>query len=47
MEGISFILIGAALFSHSWYVLGLYPDGRTMGAFTAASGLGALITLSP
>ena len=31
MEGIFFILIGAALFAHSWYLLGLYTDGRTMG----------------
>lgn len=46
MEGLSLILIAAALFSHSWYLLGLYPEGRTMGVYTAALGLGALITIT-
>ena len=46
MEGLALILIGAALFSHSWYLLGVYPEGRTMGVFTAALGLAALITLT-
>ena len=41
MEGIFFILIGAALFTQSWYTLGLYSDGRTMGVLVG--GLGALI----
>ena len=45
MEGAALVFIGAALFSHAWYVLGLYPDGRTMGFFAAALGLAALITL--
>jgi len=40
MEGIFFILIGAALFTHSWYILGLYSEGRTMGVLVG--GLGAL-----
>ena len=45
MEGIAFILIGAAIFSQAWYVLGLYPDGRTMGMYAAGFGLVALIAL--
>ena len=29
MEAVFFILIGAALFSHSWFLLELYPtDGQ-------------------
>ena len=40
MEPIFLILIGAALFSQSWYVLGLYSEGRTMGVFVG--GLGVL-----
>jgi hypothetical protein len=39
MEGIFFILVGAALFTQSWYVLGLYSEGRTMGVFMGALGL--------
>ena len=39
MEGIFFILIGAALFSQAWYVLGLYSEGRTMGVLAAVLGL--------
>ena len=46
MEAIFFVLIGAALFSSSWNLLGLYSDGRTMGLFTGALGLGSLIALS-
>ena len=45
MEGIFFVLIGGALFSYSWYVMGLYPDGRTMGLFTGGLGLASLIAL--
>jgi hypothetical protein len=44
MEGVAFILIGAALFSQSWHFLGLYPDGRTMGTFVG--GLGALLLIA-
>jgi len=33
MEGVFFVLIGAALFSEAWYLLGLYSEGRTMGVF--------------
>ena len=46
MEAVFFVLIGAALFSSSWNLLGLYSDGRTMGLFTGALGLGSLIALS-
>ena len=45
MEGLAFVFIGAALFSHSWHVLGLYPDGRTMGTYVGALGLATLIAL--
>ena len=46
MEAIFLVLIGGALFSHSWYILELYPDGRTMGLLTGALGLGSLIALT-
>ncbi len=46
MEAVFFVLIGLALFSHSWNLLGLYPDGRTMGLFTGALGLGSLIAIT-
>ena len=39
MEGIFLILIGAALFSQSWYILGLYSEGRIMGVFTGSLGV--------
>ena len=42
MEGIFFVLIGAALFSQAWHVLGQYSEGRTTGVFSAALGLLAL-----
>ena len=40
MEGIFFILIGAALFTQSFYIIGLYAEGRTMGVLVG--GLGVL-----
>jgi len=46
MEGIFFLLIGGTLFAQSWYVLGLYSDGRTMGVFTGGLGIASLITLT-
>lgn len=45
MEGLAFILLGGALFAQSWNFLGLYSDGRTVGAFVAALGLAALLTI--
>ncbi len=49
MEALGLILIASALFCHSWYILGLYPDGRTVGFYVGAFGLAALIstTLAP
>lgn len=46
MEGAFLVLIGAALFSHSWHLLGLYHEGRTMGVYMVGLGLAALITLT-
>ena len=46
MEGIGLALIGAALFSHSWHILGLFSDGRTVGTLMAAIGLTLLISLT-
>ena len=46
MEGLFFILIAGALFSHAWYLLGLYNDGRTTGVIMASLGVALLITLT-
>ncbi len=46
MEGLFFVLIGAALFSHSWSLLGLYHEGRTMGLYVGGLGVVALISLT-
>ena len=46
MEGFALILMGAAIFSHAWHLLGLYSDGRTVGIIMATLGVGLLITLS-
>ena len=46
MEGIFFILIGAALFTQSWFVLGMYSEGRTMGIFLGGLGLLSLTTVT-
>ena len=45
MEGVFLVLIGGALFSQSWYVLGMYSEGRTMGIFVGGLGLLALGTV--
>ena len=45
MEGVFLILIGGALFAQSWYVLGMYSDGRTMGIFVGGLGVLALGTI--
>lgn len=44
MEGIALILIGTAIFTHSWHQLGLYADGRAVGALMA--GLAGALILS-
>ena len=41
MEGLFFVLVGAALVVQSWQLLGLYSDGRTMGI--VVGGLGVLM----
>ena len=46
MEGFALTLIGAAIFSHAWYLLGLYSDGRTVGILMAALAAALLITLT-
>ncbi len=46
MEAVFLILIGAAIFSHSWSLLGMYHEGRTMGTFVGGLGLVALISLT-
>ena len=46
MEPIFLICIGAALFSHAWYAMGMYSDGRTTGIIVGALGAGALISLT-
>ena len=42
MEAVVLLLIGAVLFSHSWYLLGLFTEGRGMGVIAMALGLGLL-----
>ena len=44
MEALGLILIAGALFCHSWYILGLYPDGRTVGIYVGALGAAAIIS---
>ena len=46
MEAVALILIAGALFCHSWYILGLYPDGRTVGIYIGALALASLITIT-
>ena len=46
MEALGLILIASALFCHSWYILGLYPDGRAVGIYVGAFGLAALISIT-
>lgn len=46
MEGLVLALIGAALFSHSWFLLGLYAEARTVGFIMALIGIALLFTLS-
>ena len=46
MEPIFLVCIGAALFAHAWYAMGMYHDGRTTGVVVGALGAGALISLT-
>ena len=46
MEALFLVLIGGALFCHSWSLLGLYHEGRTMGLYVGALGVVALISLT-
>ena len=45
MEGIVLILVGTAIFSHAWHLLGLYADARTVGVVMGAAALGLVLTL--
>ena len=49
MEGLFFVLIGAALFSQSWYMLGVYSEGKTVGVIVGGLGVLAIaaVLLSP
>lgn len=44
MEGLFLVLVAAMLFSHAWYLLGLYTEGRTMGLISGALALGIAAT---
>ena len=46
MEGLILVLIGVLLFTHAWYVLGLYIDGRTMGLIVALLAVGIAASVS-
>ena len=46
MEGIFLVLIAGALFSQSWYVLGMHSEGRTTGVFVGGLGLVSLGTVA-
>ena len=46
MEGFAIILIGGAIFMHSWHLLGVCSDGRTIGALMAALAVGLLLALT-
>ena len=45
MEGMALILIGTAIFTHSWYQLGLYSDGRTVGVLMAGLATALVVSL--
>lgn len=45
MEGVAFILIGVALFSHSWSLLGFYADARALGITMAGVATALVLTL--
>jgi len=43
MESLFLLLVAAVLFTHAWYLLGLYSDHRTMGLIAGALALGLLL----
>jgi hypothetical protein len=45
MEGVAFILIGVALFSHSWSLLGFYADARSLGVTMAGIAVALAVAL--
>ena len=45
MEGVAFILIGVALFSHSWSLLGFYADARALGITMAGVATALVLAL--
>ena len=45
MEGIALILIGGAIFSHSWHLLGMYADSRAVGVIMAGAAAAMLLAL--
>lgn len=45
MEAVFFVLVGGALFSQSWNLLGLLSEGRSLGILVAGLALMALIAL--
>ena len=45
MEGIALILIGTAIFSHSWHLLGMYADSRSVGVVMAGAALALVLAL--
>ncbi len=46
MEGVLIVLVGGVLFSQSWYLLGLYTEGRTMGLIVALLAVGIAASAS-
>ena len=46
MEGFAITLIGGAIFMHSWHLLGVCSEGRTIGALMAALAVGLLLALT-
>ena len=45
MEAVFLILIGAALFSQAWHMMGMYSDGRTVAVFVGGLGILSFIAL--
>ena len=45
MEAVFFILVGGALFSQSWNLLGLLAEGRSLGLLIGSLALMSLIAL--